>query len=98
MSRRLSLRPEAMAEMADAAAWYAAHGLELDTAFLDEVSRVLRAIRTSPGRYPVVEEDIRRAVLKRFPYVILFRATEDEVVVIACFHGRRDPQEWRRRL
>ena len=64
----------------------------------NEVSRVLGAIRTWPGRYPVVEEDIRRAVFKRFPYVILFRAREAEVVVIACFHGRRDPQEWRRRL
>ena len=98
MSRRLSLRPEAMAEMAEAAAWYAVHGLELDAAFLDEVSRVIGMIRASPHRYPVVEGDIRRAVLKRFPYAVLFRAREDEVVVIACFHGRRDPEEWRRRL
>ena len=87
-----------MTEMAEAAAWYAERGLDLDTAFLDEASRVLGAIRTSPGRYPVVEENIRRAVLKRFPYVVLFRPREDEVVVIACFHGRRDPEEWRRRL
>jgi plasmid stabilization system protein ParE len=87
-----------MAEMAEAAAWYAVHGLELDAAFLDEVSRVIGMIRASPHRYPVVEGDIRRAVLKRFPYVVLFRPREDEVVVIACFHGRRDPEEWRRRL
>jgi len=37
-------------------------------------------------------------VLKRFPYSVLFRASEDEVVVIACFHGRRDPHDWLRRL
>jgi plasmid stabilization system protein ParE len=46
----------------------------------------------------VIEGDIRKAVLRRFPYVILFRALEHEVVVIACFHGRRDPDEWRTRI
>jgi plasmid stabilization system protein ParE len=87
-----------MAEVAAAADWYAERGLELDRAFLDEVSRVLGHVRTSPGRYSVIEGDIRRAVLRRFPYVILFRALEHEVVVIACFHGRRDPDEWRTRI
>jgi plasmid stabilization system protein ParE len=87
-----------MAEMAAAAEWYAERGLELDTAFLDEVSRILRHVRTTPERYGVIDGDIRKAVLRRFPYVILFRVLEHEVVVIACFHGRRDPDEWRTRI
>jgi plasmid stabilization system protein ParE len=87
-----------MAEMAAAAEWYAERGLELDTAFLDEVSRILGHVRTTPERYGVIDGDIRKAVLRRFPYVILFRVLEHEVVVIACFHGRRDPDEWCTRI
>jgi hypothetical protein len=46
-----------MAEVAAAADWYAERGLELDRAFLEEVSRVLGHVRTSPGRYGVIEGD-----------------------------------------
>jgi plasmid stabilization system protein ParE len=87
-----------MAEIREAAQWYAERGLGLEGAFLDEVSRVLRLIRRAPSRYPFVDADLRKAVLRRFPYIVLYRAREDEVVVIACFHGRRNPEEWQRRL
>lgn len=87
-----------MAEIREAAQWYSERGLGLDDAFLDEVSRVLRLIRGAPSRYPFVDADLRKAVLRRFPYIVLYRAREDEVVVIACFHGRRNPEEWQRRL
>jgi plasmid stabilization system protein ParE len=87
-----------MAEIREAAQWYAERGLGLEDVFLDEVSRVLRLIRSAPSRYPFVDADLRKAVLRRFPYILLYRAREDEVVVIACFHGRRNPEEWQRRL
>lgn len=95
---RIALRPEAMVEMREAAAWYAELGLGLDTAFLDDVARVLDGVGRAPARYPLVDTDIRKAMLQRFPYLILFRAGADEVVVIACFHTRRDPKEWQKRL
>ena len=97
MSRRVSLRPEAEEEIGEAARWYAERGLELGVAFLDEVSRSITALRDTPDRYPMVEAPIRKAVLRRFPYVILFHADDDVVVVISCLHTRRDPEEWRDR-
>jgi hypothetical protein len=59
LSHRLSLRPEAMAEIREAAQWYAERGLGLEDAFLDEVSRVLRLIRSAPSRYPFADADLR---------------------------------------
>jgi hypothetical protein len=41
-----------MTEMAEAAAWYAERGLDLDTAFLDEASRVLG----EESRYMLLEQ------------------------------------------
>ncbi|MEQ1857113.1 MAG: type II toxin-antitoxin system RelE/ParE family toxin [Longimicrobiales bacterium] len=83
--------------MHEATTWYAQRAFGLDDAFLDEVARLLGEIRTSPSRYPVAEGDTRKAVLTRFPYLILFRATSDEVVVTSCVHGRRNPKRWQGR-
>ncbi len=98
MSRRIYLRPEAEDEIREAAAWYDERGLELGTVFLDEIARTMGVLRASPERYPMVEAPIRKAVLRRFPYLMLFRDQEDVVVVISCFHTRRDPKEWRKRV
>ncbi len=98
MTRRVYLRPEAEEEIGHAAEWYAERGLELGSAFLDEVSRTIAALQSAPERYPIVDASIRKAVLRRFPYLLLYRATDEEVVVISCFHTRRDPREWRERL
>jgi plasmid stabilization system protein ParE len=46
----------------------------------------------------LVHGEARRAVLRRFPYSVIYAVREDEIVVIACFHGRRDPKRWQDRL
>lgn len=50
-----------------------------------------------PQQYPVVLKGVRRAVLRRFPYAIYFRERDDLLVVLAVFHGRRNPLVWQRR-
>jgi hypothetical protein len=74
VSHRLTLRLEAVAEIREAAQWYAERGLGLDDAFLDEVSRVLRLIGSAPSRHPFIDADLRKAVLRRCPYSLLYRA------------------------
>jgi plasmid stabilization system protein ParE len=98
VSRRLSLRPEALAEIRDAAAWYGDRGFELDVAFFDDLAKTLEQLRASPVLYPKIDADLRKAPLRRFPYMVLQRADEDELVVVACFHSRRNPEAWRSRL
>ncbi len=98
MSRHLYLRPEAEEEIGRASEWYEERGFELGSAFLDEVSRTIGVLRSSPELYPLADSTIRKAALRRFPYLILYRATEEEVVVVSCFHTRRDPREWRGRV
>ena len=51
----------------------------------------------APQRFPVGPKGIRRALLRRFPYMILFRATDDAIHIIAVFHTSRDPVRWQRR-
>ena len=56
------------------------------------VDAALAAVERHPLQHPLVDPPIRRAVLRRFPYSILFTVDDDEIVVLSCFHVRRDPQ------
>jgi hypothetical protein len=51
-----------------------------------------------PRQFPLIYKSVRRALLRRFPYALMFVIDTDEtLVVISCFHGSRDPAHWQRR-
>ncbi|PAX53266.1 type II toxin-antitoxin system RelE/ParE family toxin [Brunnivagina elsteri] len=71
--------------------------LGLGDEFLDCVDETLNLICLLPEAYSVVYRDIRRAVVKRFPYVIYYRIVSSRIIVTAIFHGSRNPKEWQKR-
>lgn len=89
------LRPEAEADVSDAARWYEAQRSGLGSEFLDEVLRTLSSISEHPDLYPRVSGDVRRAVIRRFPFGVFYVMDESEVVVLAVMHGRRAPSRWK---
>jgi len=42
---------------------------------------------------PLIHGQIRRLVLRQFPYAVYFREERPEILVIAL-HGRQDPRRW----
>lgn len=90
--------PPAEEEMVAAAQYYEArsHGLGAD--FLDEVERNVEAISSHPRTAPVVREGIRRRLLKRFPFGILYAVEPDKIAVLAVMHLRRRPGYWESRV
>ena len=52
----------------------------------------------NPRQFPVVHKNIHRALLRRFPYALMFVIDDGTLVVIACFHGSRDPVRWQKRV
>ncbi len=94
MTPALTLRPIAQAEIAEGYEWYEEQRPGLGDEFLREVRRTLSSVEEAPFRYPVIRRDIRRALLNRFPYSILFIAEQENTVVVGCFHARRDPRRW----
>jgi plasmid stabilization system protein ParE len=94
---RLVFRPEAEAELLDARAWYEGGRVGLGAIFAAAVETTVTAILQNPLAYPRVKGDIRRAVVRRFPYAVYFRPIDDEIIVLAVMHGRRNPGLWRSR-
>jgi ParE toxin of type II toxin-antitoxin system, parDE len=67
--------------------------------FLDELARMISLIKAHPEAWPVIlEPDIRRTRLNRFPYGLVYRYATDEVVIFAVQHLKRRPNYWQRRL
>ena len=95
MTRRVVFRPQALAELLEARRWYDERRPGLGAEFAGAVEGLVESIQRKPLSHPKVRGETRRAILRRFPYVIHFRAIEEEVIVLAVTHGRRDPGHWR---
>lgn len=95
--RRLVVARRASREAAEAASWYEGESPALGRAFLELIDTVLNQVAENPQRFPVVHRDIRRALLKRFPYGVFFRIKPDTIKVVAILHLARHPSRWKRR-
>jgi toxin ParE1/3/4 len=88
---------EAEAEMIAAAAYYEQQQENLGKRFLASVQDGINRILLNPRLYPVVELDVRRCLVKTFPFGILFRGQPRRIVIIAVMHLHRDPEYWKNR-
>lgn len=93
--RDLIILPEAERDSAEAYAWYEQQESGLGKEFLRCVDACIQSIRRNPEMYRVVFEKYRRAVLRRFPYVIFFEFVDDTIIVYSVFHCSQDPKKWR---
>ncbi len=92
------MRAEAESEVAEAALWYEAHERGLGREFLRAFRASTGALRRNPYMYPSVLADTRRVLLRRFPYGVFYEVQGSEVIVLACLHSARDPDEWKGRV
>ncbi len=98
MSLPIVFRVEAQAEFDEAFDWYEQQRAGLGVEFLICVSEILENIESFPKVYEIIFEDVRRAVVHKFPYLVLYTIEPSQVVVMAVFHSKRDPQVWQDRV
>lgn len=72
---RIEYHPILAEELAEIRDFYEGRSDGLGAQFVDEFERQVLAISEMPTRWMVVRDDIRRALLRRFPCEILFRIT-----------------------
>lgn len=90
--------PAARVELFDALDWYESQRGGLGTRFREEVEATVIRMGENPQQFQVVLDDVHRARLRKFPYSLFFRLETDILLVIACFHAKRDPQRWQHRV
>ena len=91
------LLPEAEEELEAAASRYESQQPGLGTALLAAIADTIERISELPFAARVVRGDLRRKTVRRFPYYILYRVKNEDILVVAIAHRRRRPGYWRRR-
>ena len=91
------LTPEADNDAQQAIRWYDERDSELGDDFLRKVIDCITSIEQNPQQFPVVHRQMRRALVRRFPYEILYEIENDEIIIYAIYHCARDPEVWQRR-
>ena len=95
---RLIYHPAAEAELVQAARFYEERVPSLGADFLDRIDLGINSIKSDPLRNRIIESDIRRYPLPRFPFAIYYRILPDHLRILAIKHHRRHPDYWRERL
>jgi plasmid stabilization system protein ParE len=89
--------PDAQEEMVDAARFYEEKAAGIGIAFLLEVHKAVSKIVDQPLSAPEIRGNIRKKVIRRFPYNLLYTVEEDVIVIIAVAHQKRAPSYWHKR-
>ena len=81
-------------ELNEAAQYYEFESPGLGAAFLDEVERSLSMIVTHPEAGMVLVGSVRRRLLRRFPYALLYKIKPDGIRVLAVMNLKRRRNYW----
>jgi plasmid stabilization system protein ParE len=98
VKRGVLIRPDAQRDVAEAYRWYEEQRTGLGADFILCFEEGLAKIQRTPAMYPIVYKNVRRLLIRRFPYGIFYVDEEALIVVLAVFHERRDPAGWQSRI
>jgi plasmid stabilization system protein ParE len=89
--------PEAAREFEEAASFYESRVAGLGESFHREVRRTVSLIQEYPSAGASVRPGIRRVIVDRFPFSIVYQVRAARIEIIAVAHHRRRPGYWRGR-
>ncbi|MFO0810427.1 MAG: type II toxin-antitoxin system RelE/ParE family toxin [Gemmataceae bacterium] len=93
----LVIRDEARQDIAEGYDWYEGRRAGLGAKFLDRVGECLDSIRVAPLARAVVRGPYRRAVVRKYPYVVYYDVVGDVVTIWAVFQAQQNPRKlWNR--
>ena len=101
MAVELVIASEAAQDIDEAYGWYEGRRTGLGEEFLSCVDGCIQAICRLPEMHAKVHKEYRRALVRRFPYVVFYEyvpGPPGTVTVYCVFHTSRDPRKWRQRL
>jgi toxin ParE1/3/4 len=96
--KRITFHPDADAELTDAARYYESCQPGLGSDLLAEVESALDQISSNPEASQKIGSRVRRKLLWRFPYTLIYAAYPERIRIVAFAHQKRRPFYWRKRL
>jgi toxin ParE1/3/4 len=84
-------------ELIEAQDWYEGEATGLGRRFRQAIESLIERMSDNPLQFSIAFKNVRRALLRRFPYSLLFVVEDGALIVIACFHASRNPSGWQKR-
>ena len=84
-------------ELDDAFEYYEYELEGLGKKFIDEFRKGIDRIQVLPNAWRIIEGNVRKCVLKKFPYNIIYAVEKDLIIILAVAHQRRKPEYWANR-
>ena len=94
---KIVFTPGAIEDYHAATAWYFARSEKVAYKFDAALAAALERILATPELYALVDPHHRRGLLRRFPYSIIYRVRQDDILVLAVAHSRRSSSFWKKR-
>jgi len=98
MARQVEYHPQAKIEIQETANWYEDKVEGIGLEFLFEVRHAESKIVQTPEMWPIYEKNVRRYLLKRFPFGVIYLTSEKKIQIVAVAHCKRKPGYWKERL
>lgn len=100
MSRQLHIRPDALADIEQAADWYDSEEPGVGEEFIQAVREMIHSLAKDPEVHRIRDRrwNVRWCYPPRFPYRIVYRVHERHVTVVAVIHASRHDREWKGRV
>ena len=97
MAYKLSIRKEAEADIAEAYRYYESCRENLGEEFISCIDEALSRIENNPKQFRAVFKYVRRLFVRKFLYGIYYTIHENDIIVLAVVHARRNPEHWQSR-
>ena len=76
--------------------WYAARNVQAAHGFREQLREAVQRISEDAEGQSRFDGQIRRYLLPKYPYGVLYEVIDDAVFVIAVTHLRREPGYWKK--
>ena len=94
---KLRFTSRAHRDVDEAMGFYRQNSARAAVEFLLAIEAAGIAIKANPLAYAKVSNELRRYMIRNFPYGLYYRAVTDEILIVAVVHAKRDPKVWRDR-
>jgi ParE toxin of type II toxin-antitoxin system, parDE len=94
---KVEFHPKAEKEFVEAVTFYETCKNGLGESFAFEVYSTIKNIQSYPYAWPILEKDIRRCLVNRFPFGVIYSIETDRIYILAVMHLHRYPKYWKTR-
>lgn len=95
---KIEISDEAEIDLDNSYEYYYNESPKVADTFFQRINMSLENIKKAPLSFPLVHKNLRKYIVKTFPFVIYYQIDGFEIKVEAIFHTSRNPEIWNERV